>query len=127
MHAHPYGLAVGNTRKNRHPHTPNKSVMTPGSPERIRQDTAGVIKLYWASARLGRNHTGKQGLHTRPGLVFRAALGAQSRAPWARGLAGLLTAEVIMEGKDSLGGFSAGGIMCSGGGNLLKNSGKLDL
>ena len=127
MHAHPYGLAADNTRKNRHPHTPNKSVMTPGSPERIRQDTAGVIKLYWASARLGRNHTGKQGLHTRPGLVFRAALGAQSRAPWARGLAGLLTAEVILEGKDSLGGFSAGGIMCSGGGNLLKNSGKLDL
>lgn len=73
-----------------------------------------MIKLYWGSDRLGRNHTGKHGLHTRPGLVFRAALGAQSRAPWARGLAGLLTAEVIMEGKDSLGDFNAGGIMWGG-------------
>ena len=73
--------------------------MTPGSPERIRQDTAGVIKLYWASARLGRNHTGKQGLHTRPGLVFRAALGAQSRALWARGLDGFLQQKQPWKGR----------------------------
>ena len=55
--------------------------MTPGSPERIRQDTAGVIRLYWASDRLGRNHTGKQGVHTRPGLVFKVVLGAQNIPP----------------------------------------------
>lgn len=79
-----------------------------------------MIRLYWGSDRLGRNHTGKQGLHTRPGLVFRAVLGARSRAPWARDLAGLLTAEATMEGKDSLGGFSAEGIMWGQGGPLQK-------
>ena len=98
--------------------------MTPGSQEGIRQDTACVIKLYWGSDRLGRNHTGKHRLHTRPGLVFRAILAAQNKAPWARDLAGLLTAEATMEGKDSLGGFSAGGIMWGGGGPLLKKKKK---
>ena len=77
------------------------------------------MRLSWGSDRLGGNHTGK---HTRPGLVFRAdpELGAQSRAPWARNLAGLLTAEATMEKKDSLGGFSAGGIMWGRGEPLRK-------
>ena len=94
--------------------------MTPGSQKGIRQDTAGVISLYWGSDWLGRNHTGKHGLHTRPVLVFRAMLGAQNTAPWARDLTGLLNAEATTEGKDSLHGFSAGGIMWGGGGPLLK-------
>ena len=81
-----------------------------------------VIRQDWVGSTLG-----EQGPHTRPGLVFRAVLGAQSRVLWARGLAGLLTAEATMEGKDSLGGFSAGEIMWGGGGNLLKNYGKLNL
>ena len=85
------------------------------------------MRLSWGSDRLGGNHTGKQGLHTRPGLVFRAVLGAQSRVLWARDLAGLLTAEATMEGKDSLRGFSAGEIMWGGGGNLLKYHGELNL
>ena len=52
--------------------------MTPGSQKGIRQDTAGVISLYWGSDWLGRNHTGKQGLRIRPVL---SVLGDQSRVP----------------------------------------------
>ena len=78
---------------------PTQLVMTPGSQEGIRQDTAGVNKALLGSDRLGRNHTGKHGLHTRPVLVFRAMLGAQNTAPWAMDLTGLLNAEATMEGQ----------------------------
>lgn len=74
---------LGKTDTHTHP---TDSVMTPGSPERIRQDTAGVIKLYWASDRLGRNHTGKQGpLHA--GQVWSSGqLAAQGQSPVGQGV-----------------------------------------
>lgn len=100
---------VDSRRENGHPCTPNTVIHDSGSQEGVRQDTAAVNKGFLGIRQAGGNHTGKHGLH-QARSVFRAVLGAQSRR-YGPGSGWVPPAEASMEGKDRLGGFSAGGIM----------------